>query len=413
MERATRTIGIALAALLVAAAAGCVAHRSGGALERMDRFKVKRFVTGGWTIGNDYSDAYARRYAGAGLNIMIDAPTAMDVCRRHGIRVLITTMLHPVIEDGRFVPGRYNVGPYARVPDLKWFQEHFGRHPALAGYLLNDDSRLSADSVDCARWLKETAPEMIPYIAHNADAAAQARLADVLPILSSQNYPFGDHNDWPEEKKRQAYCDRLEEDRAAANADGMCLWPTLAALGRPEPGASQIRFQAYSAVAYGAQGLLYYSFSRHPVWSQKGVVFNAVRDCNQYINPVIGPRVLGCRSIGVYHSPGEADVPKDARRPGAAEFIEQMDASLLAGVLVAETNLKDGRQLPAYVMLVDKRTASDGAADPPARTVRVTFGAAVKTAEILGRLGAGGSVNGRTVSVELRAGDGVFLRITD
>lgn len=407
MKRTTLLLAV------LASAAGCAAHSGAGPLEPMSRFRLNQFVTGAWTIGNDYSDAYAARFAAAGLTAMVDAPTALDPAARHGYSVLITTMLHPVFEDQVLVPGRYTVGPYAHVADLKWLHEHFGGHKALAGYLLNDTSGVPVYTGDCAAWLATTAPAMLPLAVTNPQAVTAVELqasADALaalPVLAVRNDVFAEHNDWDETRKVDSFCARLDADRLAANAAGRCLWPVVGVLGQPELGPSQVRFASYASIAYGAQGIFYSSFSRNPVWSEKGTVFSAVHDVAQHIQSIVGPRVLGLRSHTVFSSAGAA------KRPAPGELIEKMDSSLLAGVLVPDKNFKGDKPLPAYVMLVDTRTANDSAAEPPARTVSVTFGPAVKTVEILRRTGAGGAVTDHTLTVELKAGDGVFLRLAD
>ncbi|MHC4983845.1 MAG: prolyl oligopeptidase family serine peptidase [Planctomycetota bacterium] len=383
-------------------------------LERMKRFKMKQFLIGSWCFRNPYTEAYCRAYKSAGFNTMVDSPNALDSAARTGLNVIITTIVHPVCdEDGKEIPGRYKLGPYARLPELKWFQERFSRHPALVGYLLNDNCKLEDFTIECAKWLKDDAPQLFAYMSHNPDPAGQAKVVSVMPILSSQNYPFGYRNNWPEPKKRRAFCDRLEADRAHANENDMTPWPIFAVFGDPALGASQIRFQAFSSIAYGAQGIFYFAYSGHrPVWKKDGTVYLATKYCNDYIVPVVGPRVLGCRSVGVYHTPLEDDVPEGALAAGARKLIEEMDDGLLAGVLVAEEDFKAGRELPAYVMVVDKRTASDRDEEPQPRTVRVTFGRQVKTVQVLPREGEPAEPSeGRAVSLTLKAGEGMLLRI--
>jgi len=384
-------------------------------LEPMKRFKMKQLVIGSWCFHNTYDEAYCELYKGAGFNTMVDAPPALDPAGRAGLKVILTTQVHPVYDRyGREVPGRFKLGPYARLDDIKWFHSRYGRHRALIGYLLNDNCKLHDYTVQCARWLKANAPGMFPYMSHNPDAAGQARVVDVMPILSSQNYPFGYHNDWPEAKKRRAFCDRLEADRAWANAHGMAAWPIFAALGKPDLGASQIRFQAFASLAYGAQGLFYFAYSTgRAAWKPDGTAYRASSYCNGYIKGAVGPRVLGCRSIGVFHAPLDDDLPKGALAPGAGRLIEKMDAGLLAGVLVAEKDFKAGKKLPAYVLVVDKRTARDKDRQPPPRTVRVTFGRQVGTVKVLARLRARAvRVENRTAVLELQGGDARLLEIT-
>lgn len=379
-------------------------------LQRMKRFRLKEFLIGSWCFHSAYGEAYCRAYKGAGFNTMVDAPSVLDDALKTGLNVIITTVVHPVFdENGVEVPGEFTLGPYARVPDLERLHERYGAYQALIAYLLNDNCLLHDYTVDCAEWMAKHAPRLIPYVSDNPEPRRQAKTP--LPVLSSQNYPFGYHNDWPEEAKRRDFCHCLEIDRAFANEHDMALWPIFAVFGQPDVGASQIRFQAYASVAYGAQGLFYFAYSdKRPAWKRSGIAYRTAKEINAYLTSVVGPRVLGHRSIGVFHSPYGPAAPWGALRWGPGRLIEKMDAGLLAGVLVAERNFKAGRAGPDYVILVDKRTANAGVRQPRARTARVTFGPAVKKVEVLGGARQG-SVSGRTVSVKLRAGDGALLRI--
>ena len=123
--------------------------------------------------------------------------------------------------------------------------------------------------------------------------------------------------------------------------------------------------------------------------------------------------MLGHRSIGVFHTPLGDDVPKGALTPGKGKLIEEMSEGLLAGILAPEEGLKTGKNVPAYVLVVDKRTASDKDTQPAARTARVTFGRLVKAVEVLQRDRSGRKrIVGKTVSLKLKGGDGRLLRIT-
>ena len=404
-----------IAGILVAARAEPTKEPTmkGKPLERMKPYKMKDFLIGTWPFGSGNTDEFCKRYQAAGFNTMVDAPTMLDVAHKHGLKVIITTLLHPVYKDGVWMKDKWTMGPYARVKDIQWFDAHYGKHPALIGYLLNDNCQLHDYTIETSRWLRKNRPKLIPYMSHNPDPAGQAKVIDALPILSSQNYPFGGDNSGPDAPKRKAFCTRLEADRAHANKHDMVLWPIFAVVARPNHiGRSQIRFQAFSSIAYGAQALFYFAYSsRRPVWKEGGTTRVAVTYCNDYIVPHVGPRVLGTRSIGAYHHPADKDVPKGALEMAEDRLVEALSENCLAGVLVAEKDFKANRQLPAYVMLVDKRTCPEAKKDPPAREVYITFGPAVRKVHILGNKHRTGSVKGNTATVTLKGGDGVLLRV--
>jgi len=413
MHRGMTSAGMIVLTFVLLSGCGDNAMNASAPLKRMEPFAMKQFVIGTWPFSSRATEAFCTEAQAAGFNTLVDAPGMLDVADKTGMKIIITTMLNPVTDEktGKWTGG-WKLGPFAHLEQLKWFDERWGKHPALAGYLLNDNCKLHDYTVECGRWLRANRPWLIPYMSHNPNADEQGKVADALPIISTQNYPYGFHNDWPEAKKRRDFCDRLEADRANANKYDMVLWPIFAVYGKPDLGASQIRFQAFSSVAYGAQGLFYFAYSgRRPAWRKGGSVVTAVTYCNDYIVPEVAPRVLGCRSIGVFHGAADTDAPDGSLPIIEDAIVEDLDADALAGVLVPEKTLAAGRHLPAYVMLVNKRTATDPKRQPPARDVSVTFGTNVRKVTILGDDHRTGTVAGNTATVTLAGGDGVLLRI--
>ncbi|MCE5279155.1 MAG: hypothetical protein ABFD92_08680 [Planctomycetaceae bacterium] len=392
-------------------------------LKRMAPYKMKEFIIGSWPFHSDYDENFCLRYKAAGFNTLIDSPAILDLAEKTGLKVIIHTALKPVMDktSGRFT-GKFDMGGYAHLPEIQWFHKTYGHKAALVGYLVNDNCTLHDYTIDVCRWMRTNCPEQIPFMSHNPDAGGQAKVVDALPIISSQNYPYGYNNEWPESKKRLEFCKRLEEDRRHANANDMVIWPIFAVYGGTNPdgkGAkrcdlspSQIRFQAFSSIAYGAQALWYFAYSsKRPVWKDGGSVRTAVTYCNDYIVPEVGPRVLGTRSVGVFHAKGADDAPEGSPALAEDRIVESMDENLLAGVLMGEEDFAAGKSTPAYLLVVDKRTVQDGQPDPPARTASVSLGPQVRKATILGNKARTGSVNGNLVTLTLIGGDGVLLRL--
>ncbi len=392
-------------------------------LTRMVPYKMKEFIIGSWPFHSDYDENFCLRYKAAGFNTLIDSPAILDLAEKTGLKVIIHTALHPVMDktSGHFT-GKFDMGEYAHLPEIQWFHKMYGKKPALAGYLLNDNCKLHDYTIDVSRWMRTNCPEQIPFMSHNPDAGGQAKVIDALPILCSQNYPYGYNNQWSESKKRLEFCKRLEEDRSHANANDMVIWPIFAVYGgattdgkaaKPcDLSPSQIRFQAFSSLAYGAQSLWYFAYSsKRPVWKDGGSVRTAVTYCNDYIVPVVGPRVLGTRSVGVFHSKHADDAPQGTPPLAEDRIVENMDSELLAGVLMGQDDFAAGKSTPAYVLVVDKRTVQAGQPDPPARKVSVSFGPQVRKVTILGDKARTGSVNGNLATLNLIGGDGVLLRL--
>ncbi|MCE5326594.1 MAG: hypothetical protein LLG01_09270 [Planctomycetaceae bacterium] len=394
-------------------------------LKRMAPYRMKEFIIGSWPFHSDYDENFCRRYKAAGFNTLIDSPAILDLAEKTGLKVIIHTALHPVMDkaSGQFT-GKFDMGGYAHLPEIQWFHKMYGKKPALIGHLVNDNCTLHDYTIEVCRWMRANCSEQIPFMSHNPDAGGQAKVVDALPILSSQNYPYGYHNEWSESKKRLEFCKRLEEDRRHANANDMVIWPIFAVYGgaggddrghgaKPcDLSPSQIRFQAFSSLAYGAQSLWYFAYSsKRPVWKDGGSVRTAVTYCNNYIVPMVGPRVLGTRCVGVFHSKGADDAPDGSPPLAEDRIVESMDKNLLAGVLMGEEDFAAGKSTPAYVLVVDKRTVQAGQGDPPARQASVSFGPQVRKVTILGDKARTGSVNGNLATLNLVGGDGVLLRL--
>ena len=451
-------LGIALAA---GSAMGCRhAGVQGRPLHCMERFTMREFPIGTWGFPPSYvagkpffDEEYCRDYKASGFNTIIHAfpwwdkahctmisfDEPMSLAEKTGLKVIIHTSALTTETWGRVdVPvekyGRPGPLHYVRLPELKWLHERHGSSPALVGYLLNDNCGLHDYSIECAQWLLENAPGLFPYMSTNPDPVGQSRAP--MPIVSSQNYPYLYNPDGEEKGLRKALCDTLERDRAHANRYDMAMWPIITLGNTP----SQIRFQVGSCLAYGAQAVWHFAYGPQH-WDRKPA-HEALQQANRYASTVAGPRVLGHRSIGVFHT-GE-DIANDALRPGPGQLIEAMDEQALVGVLVPEERFAARDDTPDYLVVVDKRTAkfaerkeldeclkamSEGkkapasfsqllgkmrSEDPGPRPVRIQFGPRVKKVKAILpdgttrplRLGHDGAVE----TPPLRGGEGLLLK---
>ena len=278
-------------------------------LKSMERFKVKDFVIGSW-CGPSPSEANYRAYMDAHFNLVMtersyqNPDKEFEIAEKLGLWVLIDTYMRNETPWGGIAPDPPPDEPLhhrARPAQLKWLLDRYGKSPALAGVLLGDDIGLPDHILENAEILLKDAPGLFPWYATNMDLERQARAP--IPMLSTQEYVFAIRADEPEPVKRKAHCDRLERDRQWVNDHNMVLWPWVICQSEASP--SEVRFQVYSSVAYGAQGLWYYFFKDN-VWNaakqKRGPKHAVVRECNRYV-AAIGPRLIGRRCIGVFHSP--------------------------------------------------------------------------------------------------------------
>jgi len=427
-DRISRIVMTAL--LLGAGAAGLAglgcAGREPARLQCMERFGQKTLVMGVWAWGDRFpkgvkydGDVYLRELSEAGFNCFIGGERDLPYLEKYGLTIMYGACK-------------------ARLPQLKEYHKKYGRHPAVIGYHLNDNCSLHGYTVECARWLEKADPSKIPWMSTNPNPVGQATVP--MPVISSQVYPFSYAHTRSQEANRHAFANMCEGDRSHSNRNNMAVWTIIGCFAHSES-PSQYRFQANTAVAYGAKGVWLFAWNRY----FRAVLDRAATPANRYLTRVVGPRVLGSRSAIVFHS--GPDLPGGHEKPGPGKLIEKMDEYLLAGVFVPDEQFRAGIDAPDYVMVVDKRTAkfseqgklgswtgghSDGelprpksftdavkkmyeVEDPKPRRAKITFGKRVSAVEAL--LPGGGVKKyaiGDSGVVELpplRGGGAVLLRI--
>jgi len=376
-------------------------------LDCMKRYRYHEFPIIAWAFhikgGGDYNEEYMKVIKGAGFNCIMDVAGMLDPAEKQGMKVLVAALWYD-------------------VPKLEALAKQTKDHPANIGYNLWDNAwDVPAPAVHCAEWMLENCPHLIPYYAENPNPRKQS--GTPIRILSTQNYAFSYNNRRSDVRKRKEFCHALEIDRQWANHLGMIHWPIMAGLANYPVSPSEMSFQVYSAVAYGAQGLVSFAYSvnreyqdkdgvMRKVWDPKeGVNYGAAAYANQYVIDVVGRHVIGCRSVGVYHTDNGGDTPRGALQPRPGHLVEKMDDALMAGVLVVEKDFKSGANTPAYVMVVDKRTVFWTNETPPDRRVTVEFGPQIKAVRELKRDGTVGEPQAGRITLTLRGGDGRLLEV--
>ena len=414
-------------------------------LQCMQRFRFKDFAVGIWrtppiaqsgtaeaqqAAANDYF----RHCKDLGLTIFKSCEVAaakhwLAAADKMQMPMILHAIKHSSEAWGPDYPadprdGRY--GRYARLGQFKWLFGQYGRHPRVVGYLLNDNCGLHDYTVAISEYLKTEDPGALAWMSTNPYAAGQGKTP--MPVLSSQNYalkiPRGAKRGTREllhwRKTRQPrlryyFCRQLESDRDEANRYNLAAWPILAC-NVVEP--ADLRFQCWTALAYGAQGFWYFHvggvldcggwkgpYKPHHMYRPMQQTHARVLPCAR--------QLLGHRSLGVFHT-GKADVPPVAWRPAAGRLIEQMDDALLAGVLVPEAAYVNGLRENMLVVVVDKRTDKP---DTAVRSPRVAFASHVRTVHAFDPdqrkwAACPRDPAGKTVLPSLRPGQGVLLRLT-
>lgn len=386
------------------------------------RFRLRSFVIGAW-LGPDGTDAELRLYKECGFNVVMVGrymahgqyalpdriARELDLVRRHRLYAMLDTYTQNDKPWGGVVPPAPGTHHPSSLEELRWIHARFGRHPALAGYLIGDDQgTMSPQLVACTQFLRENAPHLIPWVCGWVPAAELARYGN--PYANWQIYPTLYNTNEPAEVQARLYCEAYDRLRRDCLAHGVLPWPMFNASGA-DVSDSLLRFPIYAGLAYGAQGLWYFCYRgslTNGVEGKPGHTSYAAAKAdvkpNWYVAQAAnrrvaayGPHLLGAVSQALFNTGWQ--VP-GTLVPGPDRLVTEMSDDLLAGVLIKP------RRLP-MVLVVDKRVSKTPGATPP-REVEVAFAPAVGRVRVLDAR-ASRTVRGNRVRLTLSGGEGMLL----
>ena len=377
-------------------------------------FAFKQFVIGAWWSPTATDAEYAV-FRKAGFNVVMShrcrlPDKALELARKHDLKVMVDTYTPNDKpwggKAGEFVP--QPTIHSATLPELKWLHARYGRHPALAGYLLGDDFwTLPPPLVRTTRFLHQRAPHLFPWICQNKiDARSLASAGN--PIGCHQVYPTLYMKPFSGAVQSHLLSQSLELCRRLYRQYGLIMWPMLNVSGVQSD--SLVDFSVNASLAYGAQGLWHYKYGGGSL--QRGGGYKTVEEVERALTPTWhlvraanrrvtrwAPRLLGRRSVGVLHT-GEPAVV--GPRPAGGMLVERMSKCLLVGVLA-----KPGA--PPLALVVDRRVGTQP--EPiAAREVVVQFAPAVARIEVLAEAGTR-ALAGHKATLRLRGGGARLLRL--
>jgi len=425
----TRALVSCLAVLFLSSAPLCglaQAGQGGGSpLDGWD-FRLKEFVIGAW-LGPDGTDAEIRVYEEAGFNVVMvgrymsrggvyadpdSVARELDLAHKHGLWAMLDTYTRDNKPWGGVIPAGADTGHHnATLEEIRSIHERFGKHPALAGYMLGDDQGQMAGRLgETTAYLHENAPDMIPWVCGWVSAADLATHGN--PFVNWQIYPTLYNTGEPAEVQARQYCDAFDNMRKQCEECGTVPWPMINADG-DDVSDSTLRFPLYAPLAYGAQGLWYFTYRNSMTYGKEGEA--GYDDYEQALRNVTklyrvgktanwrirewGPELLGRTSTARFSTGWAAPSAED---PGPGKLVASMDPDVLVGILE-----KPGE--PKLALVVDKRVSKEFGATKP-RALTVTFGDGVHELEIVGN-GDGQEVQGRTARLTLAGGEGALLKL--
>jgi hypothetical protein len=288
-------------------------------------------------------------------------PSGLDACHQAGLKAIVS--------DHR--SSNYDwlkVDAQQARSNVASLVAEVGQHPAVFGYYLRDEP--SAGFFDglekVASAFRANAPQQWPYINLFPDYAEASQLgtanyAEYLErfiatchprIISYDNYSLMDDG-----TVRESYWSNLEAIRAACKKHGIEFWNivlSVAHFNYREATAADLRFEAYTTLAYGGRGLSYFTYFAPPVGGYRAApidqfgnetpTWHRVQNVNLQVQK-LAPTLLQLTSDEVYHL---GPIPAGCRPPS--------DQSLVSGVkgdnwVVGEfTHAAGGR----YLMIVNK-----------------------------------------------------------
>jgi hypothetical protein len=319
------------------------------------------FLLAGWfgPPSSMLSDDRVAEMAECGFNVvpppydLADAETGrrfLDLCAAHGVQGMLVDPRVRITAQGDLTAG------------LAAVDADFGAHPALYGYVLDDEPPLSrfaglaelSDAVR-ARW-----PGVLPLVCLLPNFAVEVQLGTatyeehVARYLDTVRPPFFlfDHYATLTDGERPEFFPNLEIVRRECQSRGVpwgMALNTVEHMHYREQSEGDIRWQAFSAIAYGAVGLVYYTYwsppqGFEPPWEYGDALiardgartprYDFVRRLNADV-AALSPRLAGATSRGVHHL---GDVPAGVTAPDESLSLGiESDGPLLVGTFDSAT----------------------------------------------------------------------------
>jgi hypothetical protein len=288
-----------------------------------------------------------------------DQTLMLDYCESLGLMSVVNAKIIPADATAP-LPDDWEMEA-ARVVEM------FGEHPALFGYMLRDEPNavqfpklgIVADEF---RRLDPTRPScfnLFPTYATEEQLGTATYEEHVDRFMSTVRPPFLSYDHYPLKTDGTDTTDfylNLELIRDASLQYDTPAWNIMLSTSWPyfrTPSEGEMRWQAYSSLAYGVKGFFYFTY-----WSTKedvtaivdstgepGPLYPVVQQLNGEILG-LGKRLLSLESNGVYNT-GET-IPEGTRRlPEDAPLNIEGSPPLVVGFFESE-------QGESYVMLANR-----------------------------------------------------------
>src|SRR4051812_18549231 len=287
-------------------------------------------------------------------------PAALDNCQAAGLKAIVS--------DNRV--GGYDwqhVDPKAARKQVAELIHEVRRRPAVYGYYLRDEPTATffPGLATVSSVVKQEHPGVWPYInlfpnyadanqlgTKSYDEYVEKFIADCHPpVLSYDHYALFEGG-----SMRGEYFANLESIRRAAVKHKLPFWQIVLSVGclnYREPSMTDMRFQVYTSLAYGARGLAYFKYFTPAVGNYRNgpldqfghetPMWHNLRQVNLQVGK-LAPILLQLTSDRVYHF---GSVPAGCTGPDDKSLVKAMPGPMMVG----DFTHRDGSR---YIMIVNK-----------------------------------------------------------
>jgi hypothetical protein len=293
------------------------------------------------------------------------APSGLDNCEKAGLKAIVS--------DARTAGYDWaNVDETKARKNVESLVAEVGQHPAVFGYNLRDEPPAGwfPGLNKVASAIKELAPGKWPYINLFPDYAENWQLgatnyAEYLErfikvchpqIISYDNYSIMEGGGL-----RGSYWTNLEAVRKATLKHHIEFWNivlSVAHFNYREPSAADLRFEAFTTLAYGGHGLAYFTYFAPQVGNYRGApvdqfghetpTWSHMQNVNLQVQK-LGRTLLQLTSDEVYHI---GKIPRGCQAPPTNSLVSTVGGD---DFLVGDFTHRDGSR---YVMVVNKSLTS-------------------------------------------------------
>jgi hypothetical protein len=303
------------------------------------------------------------------------SPEALETCRKAGIKAIVSDARINGLDWATLDADTARQKALPAIVEVR-------KNPALYGYFLDDEP--SAGSFRglavMANVVRNAAPQKPAYInlfpnyagpnqlgTDNYEKYLDEFIAKLHPAqLCYDHYALMDDG-----TLRDGYWANLAEMRTAAKKYNLPFWNIILAVAHfhyREPTAADLRFEVFSSLAYGARGIVYYTYFAPKVGNYRGAAVDQFGHATptwanlQNVNLQIqnlAPTLLKLTSDEVYHF-GKA--PSGCHSPETNSLVTGLDGNFAVG----DFTHVDGTR---YVMIVNENLLTSVPCSPQFRYV--------------------------------------------